>query len=77
MPSSDALSMQTSMTTADWPRKRPYLVSADYQPFRWWMVSAEGECDARMQIADRFGIPLNELEAKLANDQEIKRSNIV
>ena len=74
---SDAVYMQTSMTTADWPRKRPYLVSSDYQPFCWWMVSAEGECDARQQIADRFGIALEELEAKLANDKEIKRSNVL
>jgi hypothetical protein len=77
MPVSDAIYMSSSMTTADWPRKRPYLVSADYQPFRWWMVDAEGECDARMQIADRFSIALDELEAKLANAEEIKRSNIV
>ena len=77
MPVSDAVYMQTSMTTADWPRKRPYLVSADYQPFRWWMVSAESEIEARMQISDRFGIALDELEAKLANAEEIKRSNIV
>jgi hypothetical protein len=41
------------------------------------MVDAEGECDARMQIADRFSIALDELEAKLANAEEIKRSNIV
>jgi hypothetical protein len=77
MPVSDTLYMLSSMTTADWPRKRAYLVSADYQPFRWWMVDAEGECDARQQIADRFGIALEELEAKLANAEEIKRSNIV
>jgi hypothetical protein len=41
------------------------------------MVSAESEIEARMQIADRFGIALEELEAKLANAEEIKRSNIV
>jgi hypothetical protein len=41
------------------------------------MVDAEGECDARHQIADRFGIALEELEAKLANAEEIKRSNVV
>ncbi len=58
-------------------RKLTYLVSSDYQPYRWWMVSAEGECDARMQIASEYGIALEELEAKLANDEEIKRSNIV
>jgi hypothetical protein len=56
-------------------RKLTYLVSADYQPYRWWMVSAESEVEARMQIADRFGIALEELEAKLANDEEIKSVN--
>jgi hypothetical protein len=41
------------------------------------MVSAESEIEARMHINSEYGIALDELEAKLANAEEIKRSNIV
>ena len=62
----DALTMQTNMTTA----KLHYLVSCDYHPFRWWSVTAEGECEARMLIADQLGVGLEMMEAKLAPLEE-------
>ena len=66
MAPSDALTMQTNMTTAEPLRKLHYLVSCDFQPFRWWSVTAEGECEARMIIADQLGVGLEMMEAKLA-----------
>lgn len=62
----DALTIQTNMTTAEPLRKLHYLVSCDFQPFRWWSVTAEGECEARMIIADQLGVGLEMMEAKLA-----------
>ena len=62
----DALTMQTNMTTAEPLRKLHYLVSCDYHPFRWWSVTAEGECEARMIIAEQLGMDLDTMEAKLA-----------
>lgn len=58
--------MQTNMTTAKPLRKLHYLVSCDYHPFRWWSVTAEGECEARMIIADQLGVDPVFMEAKLA-----------
>tara|TARA_R110000868_G_scaffold182599_1_gene423581 strand:- start:99 stop:284 length:186 start_codon:yes stop_codon:yes gene_type:complete len=54
------------MTTAEPLRKLHYLVSCDYHPFRWWSVTAEGECEARMIIAEQLGMDLDTMEAKLA-----------
>ena len=62
----DALTMETNMTTAEPLRKLHYLVSCDFQPFRWWSVTAEGECEARMIIADQLGVDPVLMEAKLA-----------
>ena len=62
----DAITTQTNMTTAEPLRKLHYLVSCDFQPFRWWSVTAEGECEARMIIADQLGVDPVLMEAKLA-----------
>lgn len=61
--------MQTNMT-AEPIRKLHYLVSCDYHPFRWWSVTAEGECEARMIIADQLGVDPVLMEAKLAPLEE-------
>ena len=58
--------MQTNMTTANAVRRLHYLVSCDFHPFRWWSVTAEGECEARMIIADQLGVDPVLMEAKLA-----------
>ena len=68
----DALTMETNMTTAEPLRKLHYLVSCDFQPFRWWSVTAEGECEARMIIADQLGVDPVLMEAKLAPLEEAK-----
>ena len=54
------------MTTA----KLHYLVSCDYHPFRWWSVTAEGECEARMIIANQLGVGMEMMDAKLAPLEE-------
>ena len=58
--------MQTNMTTAEPLRKLHYLVSCDFEPFRWWSVTAESEIEARMLIADQIGVGLEMIGAKLA-----------
>lgn len=70
MAPSDALTMQTNMTTAKPIKKLHYLVSCDYHPFRWWSVSAESEIEARMLMADQLGVTLDLMEAKLAPLEE-------
>jgi hypothetical protein len=42
-----------------------YRVSHDWKPFRWWIVQAESEIEARMIVAEELGCELGELEAKL------------
>jgi hypothetical protein len=42
-----------------------YRVSHDWMPFRWWTVEAESEIEARVNIAEKLGCDLSELEAKL------------
>lgn len=54
--------MQSNMTTA----KLHYLVSCDFHPFRWWSVTAESEIEARMWLAEKLGMDVNTMEAKLA-----------
>ena len=66
MASPDATTCTSNMTTANPIRKLHYLVSCDFHPFRWWSVTAEGECEARMLIADQLGVGLELMEAKLA-----------
>jgi hypothetical protein len=42
-----------------------YRVSHDWTPFRWWVIQAQSEIEARMSVAAKLGCELNELEAKL------------
>jgi len=42
-----------------------YDVTADFQPFRHWLVRAEGEASARAQVSKQTGIPVEELCASL------------
>jgi hypothetical protein len=42
-----------------------YCVEVDFLPFRSWIVPAEGEADARHQIATQLGIPYDQTSARL------------
>jgi hypothetical protein len=56
------------MTTADSINERWFLtynVTADFQPFRHWLVQAEGEASARVLVSRETGIPVDELCASL------------
>ena len=44
--------------------KLTYMVSHDWTPFRYWVIQAESEIEARMIVAEA-GYDLNELEATL------------
>ena len=52
------------MTTAK-KTKLTYKVTHDWRPFRHWLVQAESEIEARMEIAAELGCELGELEARL------------
>jgi hypothetical protein len=45
--------------------KLTYRVEADFLPFRHWIILAEGEADARHQIAKQLGIPYDQTSARL------------
>lgn len=47
-------------------RKLNYRVSNDWLPFRFWLVAADSEIEARMVVAEELGCELGELEARLA-----------
>ena len=64
-PSSDGLTTESNMTTAKPIRKLTYKVSHDWTPYRFWVVQAESEIEARMSVAAELGCELGELEAKL------------
>jgi hypothetical protein len=42
-----------------------YRVSHDWTPFRWWVIQAQSEIEARMIVAGKLGCELGELEASL------------
>ena len=65
MAPSDALTIQTNMTTAERIKKLTYKVSHDWMPYRYWTVQAESEIEARMSVAEELGCELSELDAKL------------
>jgi hypothetical protein len=46
-------------------KKLTYRVSHDWTPYRWWVIQAESEIEARMIVAGELGCELGELEAKL------------
>jgi hypothetical protein len=45
--------------------KLTYRVEADFLPFRHWLIMAEGEADARHQIATQLRIPYGQTSARL------------
>ena len=45
--------------------KLTYKVTHDFRPFRHWLVQAESEIEARMEIAAELGCELGKLEARL------------
>jgi len=53
------------MTTANKISKLIYRVSHDWTPYRFWLVQAESEIEARMSVAAELGCGLDELEATL------------
>jgi hypothetical protein len=42
-----------------------YRVSHDWTPFRWWVIQAQSEIEARMIVAEELKCDLSELEAGL------------
>jgi hypothetical protein len=47
-------------------KKLNYRVSNDWLPFRFWLVAADSEIEARIMVAKELGCELGELEATLA-----------
>ena len=46
--------------------KMTYKVTADFLPFRIWLIDAESEAAARMELVRRIGVPYDETSASLA-----------
>jgi len=42
-----------------------YVVTADFLPYRAWMITAESESEARMKLVELLGIPYEETAASL------------
>ena len=55
------------MTTAEHTQKRDwriaYTVTADWRPYRRWIVRAESEFEARAMVSAEIGVPVDELAA--------------
>jgi hypothetical protein len=45
-----------------------YKVTADFLPFRSWIVQAESESEARLSIAQALGIPYEQTSAELTKE---------
>jgi hypothetical protein len=43
-----------------------YDVTADWLPYRHWYIETDGEADARWQVHQMTGIPVDQLTARLA-----------
>lgn len=42
-----------------------YAVSADYLPFRHWLICAESESEARLKLVALLGVPYDQTSATL------------
>jgi hypothetical protein len=42
-----------------------YVCSADFLPFRFWIITAESESEARLLLAKRLSLPYDETSATL------------
>lgn len=45
--------------------KHTYRVSADYLPFRIWLIEAESASEARLELVRMIGVPYEQTEAIL------------
>lgn len=43
---------------------RTYKCTADFLPFRAWLINAESPCTARLALAKMLGIPYEQTEAQ-------------
>lgn len=43
-----------------------YVVTADFLPFRKWVIAAESESEARMELVRMLGIPYEQTDATFA-----------
>lgn len=46
-----------------------YTVTADFLPYRYWVIRAESEIEARMIVSNNGEIPLEQLSASLVNEK--------
>ena len=55
------------MTTAETTQKQDwrlsYTVTADWRPYRRWIVQAESEYEARAMVSEEIGVPVDDLTA--------------
>lgn len=42
-----------------------YRVTADFRPYRYWLIEAESPGEARMELGGMIGVPYEETEATL------------
>lgn len=42
-----------------------YTVTADFRPYQAWIIEAESESEARLELVRLIGVPYEETEAKL------------
>lgn len=42
-----------------------YAVMADFRPYRRWIIQAESESEARLELVKLLGIPYEQTEAQL------------
>ena len=49
-----------------------YKITADFLPFRSWIVRAESESEARLEIAQKLGIPYEQTSAEFTREEAAK-----
>lgn len=47
-----------------------YVVTADFLPYRYWVIQAESEYEAREIVSNGGEIPMEELNASLINENQ-------
>ena len=45
-----------------------YKITADFLPFRSWLVRAESESEARLEVARKLGIPYEQTSAEITKE---------
>jgi hypothetical protein len=52
--------------------KLQYKVTCDFRPYRYWLIEAESVDEARLVVARKLRVPLEQVDASIEAEKEAK-----